>query len=346
MASAVMPRRRATLRRANTGRSTSFESCLDRADSAGTADVLLAAAQISPDPSMLTRSGCGVVSPGGEESASMDLEHYTVHEQIGRGTFGAVFRAVDRRTETVVAVKVPKNRRAGKSLEGIAGQGLRHENIAALLEVVVANDVLFLVYEMVRGQDLLDWLHDHCVSDAAGNVLRYTCSARDMRAISVHVARALAHCHASGVAHRDVKPENIMVTQGAGAGAAGALAAKLIDFGLAHCTTAANRGCSAVRVGSIDYAAPELFVDVGPVDTKATDVWSYGVLLYVLHAHNLPPLLRLGRDDKFVFHSFKGCPADISRNAARAIDRCLVIEPAGRVSMRRLLRRSWFKMDE
>jgi hypothetical protein len=90
---------------------------------------------------------------------------------------------------------------------------------------------------------------------------------------------AVAHAHARGVIHRDVKPENMVITRD------GVL--KLLDFGIARLDAARDRTRTGTRMGTLDYMAPEQFLDAGAVDARA-DVYALGLTVYEMVAGRLP----------------------------------------------------------
>ena len=151
---------------------------------------------------------------------------------------------------------------------------LKHPHVARLYNVVVEGDALVLVLELVDGGDLLDMLNaqpgGRLPEDLAGVFFSQLLS-------------GIQGCHAANLAHRDVKPENVMVC-----GATGVL--KLIDLGLSkHLTSARTLG-----TGTPDYMAPELICAGGGregdavYDAALADVWSMGCTLYLMVAGTYP----------------------------------------------------------
>jgi eukaryotic-like serine/threonine-protein kinase len=191
------------------------------------------------------------------------LERYRLVEQLGAGAFGVVWRARDERLERDVAVKAiggesdpttHLQHRSGRATrEARAAARLSHPAIVTLYEAGVEDGTTYLVSELVRGGTLAQLLHEGALSD------------RDVAEIGIALCAGLAHAHAQGVVHRDVKPSNVLVPDaraalGAGGGT-GIPAAKLTDFGVARVVGAADGTDVLTRtgdvVGTLAYMAPE-----------------------------------------------------------------------------------------
>ena len=234
------------------------------------------------------------------------LERYRLLERLGVGAFGTVWRARDERLERDVAVKaIPAagehvaSGRAGR--EARAAARLAHPAIVTLYEAGADEHAMYLVSELVHGDTLARLLADGALSD------------RDVAEIGLALCQALAHAHAQGVVHRDVKPSNVLVPD---ATHAGGPAAKLTDFGVARLLASGAGEELLTRtgdvVGTLAYMAPEQAEgrETGPpADLYATALVLYEALSGVnpLRAGSavatarrlgatLPPLRRQRRD--------------------------------------------------
>lgn len=195
---------------------------------------------------------------------------YRLDELVGRGGMGEVYRAYDTTKDRTVALKRLPRHLAGD--RGFQSQFRRESQIAARLRephIIPIHDFgeidgqLFIDMRLVEGVDLNSLLEQQgplAPSRAA--------------AIALQVASALAAAHAEHLVHRDVKPANVLVI-GADQGEDYVY---LVDFGIAHDTSATEFGPGGAMVGSSEYMAPEQFVD-GHGDSRA-DIYSLGGLFY------------------------------------------------------------------
>ena len=194
-------------------------------------------------------------------------------ELLGSGGVAEVWRARDTTAGAPVAIKrllpqLASDRQVRRRFlrEADVASRLDHPNIGRLLGTGEDGGLPFLAMELVDGEDLGRRL-EH----------RGRLSPAESFSIAHAVASALAHAHARGVVHRDVKPQNILL---AGADV------KLVDFGLARVETLASMTGSSLLWGSPEYMAPELFTR-GRADPR-TDIFSLGVLMHEMLAGRLP----------------------------------------------------------
>jgi hypothetical protein len=276
-------------------------------------------------------------------SSALVLERYRLHERLGSGAFGIVWRGRDERLERDVAVKAisgsdpathPHAAASGRATrEARAAARLAHPAIVTLYEAGVEDDTTYLVSELVRGGTLAQLLHEGALSD------------RDVAEIGIALCAGLAHAHAQGVVHRDVKPSNVLVPDAwpeRGPGAAGYPAAKLTDFGVARVVGAGSDALTRTGdvVGTLAYMAPEQAEgkEAGaPADLYATALVLYEALSGVNPVRGgsagatarklgatLPPLSRQRRD--------------LPPAVCDAIDRALLPRPGDRGTVAHLSR--------
>jgi TolB-like protein/predicted Ser/Thr protein kinase len=210
------------------------------------------------------------------------LGHYNILDRIGAGGMGEVYRARDTKLGRTVAIKVlapavanDPDRRDRFLREARATAALSHPNIAALYEIGEDQGQLFLVFEFVPGETLKNVI--------AGRPL----NPRRAIDLAVQIADALAEAHAEGIVHRDIKPDNIIVTPKGNA--------KILDFGLATWTTGgADREHAATEMatgagttlGTVAYMSPEQ--TLGEQVDHRTDVFSLGIVLFEMMTGRLP----------------------------------------------------------
>eukprot|EP00418_Pyrodinium_bahamense_P084557 CAMPEP_0179050484 /NCGR_PEP_ID=MMETSP0796-20121207/20750_1 /TAXON_ID=73915 /ORGANISM="Pyrodinium bahamense, Strain pbaha01" /LENGTH=583 /DNA_ID=CAMNT_0020746989 /DNA_START=65 /DNA_END=1816 /DNA_ORIENTATION=- len=203
---------------------------------------------------------------------------------LGEGGFGTVCRARMRSANSVVrAVKAIKKRSAATEVmvqeEAAILRSLDHPYICRLFETFDGPKCMYLVMEYVDGQELF-----HYIQEAFQGTLLLN---EDFAAhIMSQVFSALQYCHGRCVVHRDLKPENIMVQKVPVDRSKHQLEIKLIDFGLAACSTHTSRPASGSFVGTYCYLAPE--AQLGGKAHPASDVWSAGMVLHTLLVGGLP----------------------------------------------------------
>ncbi|XP_031440531.1 cyclin-dependent kinase-like 2 isoform X2 [Clupea harengus] len=189
------------------------------------------------------------------------MEKYENLGLVGEGSYGMVLKCRNRETGKIVAVKKFLECEDDKSVKKIALREikmlkqLRHENLVSLLEVCKRRRRWYLVFEFVD-RNLLDELELH-----PSGLEQNRC-----RAYLYQILRALNYCHQHNIIHRDVKPENVLVSQQG--------VVKLCDFGFAR-TLALPGEAYTDYVATRWYRAPELLVG-DPKYGKAVDIWAVG----------------------------------------------------------------------
>ncbi|WP_405991408.1 serine/threonine-protein kinase [Streptomyces sp. NBC_00986] len=194
---------------------------------------------------------------------------YRLLERIGSGGMGTVWRAFDELVDREVAVKQPRLpgdpedegfQRAAHRLyrEARAAARVDHPSAVAIHDVVIEDELPWIVMELVRGESLHELLQRGPLAPA------------DAARIGRAVLGALCAAHAVGIVHRDVKPANVLL------GPHGRVV--LTDFGIAHIQGEESLTASGEFVGSLEFIAPERMSGTGA--GPASDLWSLGVLLY------------------------------------------------------------------
>ncbi len=200
------------------------------------------------------------------------IGNYRIVEKLGRGGTGTVFKAIDETLGREVAVKVLNSDLAGTEvlkrfeLEIKALGKLNHEEIATIHEIYRTDAAVLMVTEFVRGETL-------------DQVLQRSGMLPPERAayLVAQILSALAHAHAVGVIHRELKPSNVMITDHG---------IKLLDFGLARVAVAAQMTVVGFMTATPAYMAPERLQGV-EIDARA-DLYSVGVVFYRLLTNRLP----------------------------------------------------------
>ena len=195
------------------------------------------------------------------------LGRYTLLEELGRGGMAVVYRGRDASLRREVAVKVLHAHLASQpeamhrfEREAHVVAQLRHPNIVEIFDVAEPmSREPFLVTELLEGRTLRATLDARRFAVPEAGFL-----------VCLPIALALAHAHEQGVVHRDVKPENVMLT------ASGAV--KLMDFGIAYIAGGADLTATGTLIGSPSHMAPEL-LDGHQADAKS-DLFALGTILY------------------------------------------------------------------
>lgn len=203
--------------------------------------------------------------------AEVQIGPYLCQAELGRGSMGVVYRAFDPAGQRHVALKLPlgpldERRRARLRREAELAARLRHPGVVGIHSVGELPDGRsYLVYELIEGARTLEqrWAE-----------VDWRVRARDVLA----VADAVAHAHANGVIHRDLKPDNVLVDPEG--------RVRITDFGLGIGVDLERLTQTRHAVGTPSHMAPEAFR--GATTSPAVDVWSLGVLLYQALTGELP----------------------------------------------------------
>lgn len=262
--------------------------------------------------------------------ASQRLGQYKIVKTLGEGSFGKVKLAVHEISQQQVALKIISRRKlvtrdmAGRIEREIQYlQLLRHPHIIKLYTVITTPSEIIMVLEYA-GKELFDYIVTH--GKLAEN---------QGRKFFQQIVCAVEYCHRHKIVHRDLKPENLLLDD--------QLNVKIADFGLSNIMTDGN--FLKTSCGSPNYAAPEVIsgkLYAGP----EVDVWSCGVILYVLLCGRLP------FDDEYIPALFKkiaqgnySVPNYLSQGAVRLIKRMLQVNPVNRISIQEIRQDPWFTKD-
>ena len=268
---------------------------------------------------------------------------------LGGGSSANVFLAMNEYNMQRVAVKaidryqIEESARKRELLTrelNIASK-LKHPNIINLMEVIFDENYVMLIMELATGGELYNAVKDGAMAESRAQwVFHQICSALD-------------YCHSKGVCHRDLKLENLMLLGPTPGNLGTQELVKVTDFGL-------SKDCSMhsqphTKVGTISYMAPEVTEanNAEPYDGQAADVWSLGVILYVLVScsypfgydgpkelggeptHKVCTRIREGR--------FTPPPPSLSEACQGLIAGMLTVDPKARLSVRQVLDHPWLR---
>ncbi|MET0766435.1 MAG: Stk1 family PASTA domain-containing Ser/Thr kinase, partial [Aeromicrobium sp.] len=209
----------------------------------------------------------GVAVTGDEALVGSVLnERYLIGDRIARGGMASVFKATDQRLDREVAIKVMHHGLGDDQQftqrfvrEAKSAAKLNHRNVVSVFDQGTDGDVTYLVMEYVPGHTLRD-------------VMREEAPMPPYRALQLleQVLIALSAAHTARIIHRDVKPENVLITPDGDV--------KVADFGLARAVSAATTATGGTLIGTVSYLAPEIVTNDG-ADARS-DVYACGAMLY------------------------------------------------------------------
>ncbi|PKA57636.1 CBL-interacting protein kinase 18 [Apostasia shenzhenica] len=260
------------------------------------------------------------------------MQRYEVGRLLGQGNFAKVYHARNIRTAESVAIKMIDKEKVLKvglmdqiKREISVMRLIRHPNVVRLYEVMATKKKIYFVLEYVKGGELFNKVaKGRLKEDVARKYFQQLISAVDF-------------CHNRGVYHRDLKPENLLLDENGNV--------KVSDFGLSALAESKRQdGLLHTTCGSPAYVAPEVISRKGYDGAKA-DIWSCGVVLYVLLAGYLPfhdsNLMEMYR--KIEKAEFK-CPNWFSPQVRKLLAKILDPNPRTRISMTKIMAHPWFKM--
>ncbi|XP_012072155.1 CBL-interacting serine/threonine-protein kinase 23 isoform X1 [Jatropha curcas] len=312
----------------------------------------------------------------GNAASRTRVGRYELGRTLGEGTFAKVKFARNTETGENVAIKildkekVLKHKMIGQIKREISTMKLiRHPNVIRMYEVMASKTKIYIVLEFVTGGELFDkivsWITENNTSKLllcrmlknsvyfiiiiiiiffffgfCAVFLSQASKGRlkedEARKYFQQLINAVDYCHSRGVYHRDLKPENLLLD------ASGVL--KVSDFGLSALPQQVREdGLLHTTCGTPNYVAPEVINNKGYDGAKA-DLWSCGVILFVLMAGFLPfeesNLMALY---KKIFKADFTCPPWFSSSAKKLIKRILDPNPSTRITIAEVIENEWFK---
>uniref|UniRef100_A0A0A9E085 non-specific serine/threonine protein kinase n=1 Tax=Arundo donax TaxID=35708 RepID=A0A0A9E085_ARUDO len=256
-----------------------------------------------------------------EHKGNILMGKYEMGKFLGQGTFAKVYHARNTETSESVAIKVIDKEKVTKvglidqiKREISVMKLVRHPNIVQLYEVMATKTKIYFVLEHVKGGELFNKVQrGRLKEDAARKYFQQLICAVDF-------------CHSRGVYHRDLKPENLLLDENSNL--------KVSDFGLSALAECQRQdGLLHTTCGTPAYVAPEVINRKGYDGAKA-DIWSCGVILFVLLAGYLP------FHDKNLMDMYKKigkaefkCPSWFSTDVRRLLLRILDPNPSTRISL-------------
>ncbi|KAH8415970.1 hypothetical protein KR222_005426 [Zaprionus bogoriensis] len=258
---------------------------------------------------------------------------YDLEETLGSGHFAVVKLARHVFTGAKVAVKVVDKTKLDEVSKAHLFQEVRcmklvqHPNVVRLYEVIDTQTKLYLVLELGDGGDLYDYImkHDAGLSEELA------------RKYFRQILRAITYCHQLHVVHRDLKPENVVFFEKLGL-------VKLTDFGFSNKFSPGQK--LETFCGSLAYSAPEILLG-DSYDAPAVDIWSLGVILYMLVCGQAPfekandsETLTMIMDCKYTV------PSHVTQECRSLIATMLVRDPKKRATVEEIASSGWLKQAD
>jgi serine/threonine protein kinase/Tfp pilus assembly protein PilF len=201
------------------------------------------------------------------------ISHYKILEKLGEGGMGVVYKAQDTKLDRIVALKfLPKHllcdaeAKSRFAQEAKAASALNHTNITTIYEIDEVEGECFICMEYVEGKSVKELIKEKNLS------------IEEILNIAIQIAEGLNAAHGKGIVHRDVKSDNIMLTDEG--------LVKIMDFGLAKLKGVSKLTKTGTTLGTMQYMSPEQAQGI-EVDQRS-DVFSFGVVLYEMITGRLP----------------------------------------------------------
>jgi len=251
-------------------------------------------------------------------TGSTFAERFQIIEELGKGGMGKVYRALDKKLNEEVALKLIKPEIASDNKvidrfrnELKIARKIVHKNVGRMYELMEDEGAHYITMEYVPGEDLQSFIR-RSGQLAVGTSLR----------IARQVAEGLSEAHRLGVIHRDLKPSNIMIDKEGNA--------RIMDFGIARSLRGAELTREGIAIGTPAYMSPEQAR--GEDLDHRTDIWSLGVVLYEMLAGQLP---FKGKNEQAVIHSIlnddpkslTGLRSEVTQNLGRIVEKTLAKSP-------------------
>uniref|UniRef100_A0A667GYS1 non-specific serine/threonine protein kinase n=1 Tax=Lynx canadensis TaxID=61383 RepID=A0A667GYS1_LYNCA len=255
---------------------------------------------------------------------------YDIEGTLGKGNFAVVKLGRHRITKTEVAIKIiDKSQLDAVNLEKIYREVqimkmLDHPHIIKLYQVMETKNMLYLVTEYAKNGEIFDYLANHGRLNEA-----------EARRKFWQILSAVDYCHGRKIVHRDLKAENLLLDSN--------MNIKLADFGFGNFFKSGE--LLATWCGSPPYAAPEVF-EGQQYEGPQLDIWSMGVVLYVLVCGALPfdgptlPILR-----QRVLEGRFRIPYFMSEDCEHLIRRMLVLDPSKRLTIAQIKEHKWMLVE-
>ena len=261
-----------------------------------------------------------------------DINQYQLKEIIGEGMFGKVKLAIHLITKEKVAIKIfdkskIKSSRDAQYIEREISilKRLNHYNTIKLYNIIQNNDFIFLIQEYISGKELLHFIEK-----------KDNLSEKDICKLYQQIISGIEYVHEMGIAHRDLKLENILLNYKKDI--------KIIDFGLSNLYDRNVDELLHSSCGSPCYAAPEMIKGIEYRGIN-TDIWSSGIILYLMLCKSFP--FNDKNNSKLYQKILAGkfsLPNNLSNEAKDIITNLLKVNPQERIKLNEIKNHPWFNL--
>ena len=203
------------------------------------------------------------------------FDYYEMLDDLGEGIFGSVKLGVEKKTKERVAIKIIKKKKAKQSDIELVRTEIdvmklcHHPNVVHLLDHFENAEYIFIVMEYIRGGRLTDYMKEK----------KFNFTEKRAAELIYEIAVGVKYLHKYGIIHRDLKPDNIMLTEANDKGHI-----KIMDFGLSKILGKKEK--TSDGFGTLTFVSPEVLIRK-PYN-KEIDIWSIGVILYLMLSGDLP----------------------------------------------------------
>ena len=267
------------------------------------------------------------------------FDYYEMLDDLGEGIFGSVKLGVEKKTKERVAIKIIKKKKAKQSDIELVRTEIdvmklcHHPNVVHLLNHFENAEYIFIVMEYIRGGRLTDYMKEK----------KFNFTEKRAAELIYEIAVGVKYLHKYGIIHRDLKPDNIMLTEANDKGHI-----KIMDFGLSKILGKKEK--TSDGFGTLTFVSPEVLIRK-PYN-KEIDIWSIGVILYLMLSGDLP--FDDEEDDEqkiaksIVFNEVEFPQQKFGNKSKEVIDlikRCLTKEPKDRIKVDEIIKSDWIKAN-
>ena len=267
------------------------------------------------------------------------FDYYEMLDNLGEGIFGSVKLGVEKKTNQRVAIKIiKKNKAKEKDIELVRNEIdimklCYHPYVVHLLDHFENGEYIFIVMEYIKGGSLTDYMKSK----------KFNFTERRAAELIYQLAKGLKYLHKYGIIHRDLKPDNIMLTEASDKGNI-----KIMDFGLSKILGKKEK--STDGFGTLTFVSPEVLIRK-PYN-KEVDIWSLGVILYLMLSGDLPFDDPDDNEQKIaksiVYEDVKFPPEKFGKRSKAVIELikgCLTKEPKNRIKIDEVIKGEWMKQQ-